>query len=108
MTSKSLSLSFFSTDPIPKDLALKEIDYTKGFRNISNDETKTIVHSRKSILFSGTDVGMKKDGDKDLEVTMGSYDGADICELFGLYILHKLGGKYGKIRIGLYRDDGLA
>ena len=30
------------------------------------------------------------------------------CELFGLYILHKLGKKYGKIRIVLYRDDGLA
>ena len=39
---------------------------------------------------------------------MGSYDGAEICELVGLYILHKLGEKYGKERIGLYRDDGLA
>ena len=26
----------------------------------------------------------------------------------GLYILHILGAKYGKHRIGLYRDDGLA
>ena len=39
---------------------------------------------------------------------MGSYDGAEICELVGLYILHKLGEKYGKERISLYRDDGLA
>ena len=39
---------------------------------------------------------------------MDSYDGAEICELVGLYILHKLGVKYGKERIGLYRDDGLA
>ena len=60
------------------------------------------------VNFSGTDVWIKKDGDKDFDVTLGSYDGAKICELVGLYILHKLGEKYGKERIGLYRDDGLA
>ena len=41
-------------------------------------------------------------------VTMGSYDGAEICELVGLFILNKLGQKFGKENIGLYRDDGLA
>ena len=39
---------------------------------------------------------------------MGSNDTAEIFELVSLYILHKLGEKYGKERIGLYRDDGLA
>ena len=39
---------------------------------------------------------------------MGRFDGAELCELVGLYILHILGEKYGKHRIGLYRDDGLA
>ncbi len=38
----------------------------------------------------------------------GSYDGAEICELVGLFILNKLGQKFGKENIGLYRDDGLA
>ncbi len=42
------------------------------------------------------------------DVTMGSYDGAEICELVGLFILNKLGQKFGKENIGLYRDDGLA
>ena len=51
---------------------------------------------------------VKKDGDKDFEVTMSSFVGAEICEVVGLYILHKVGEKYGKERIGLYRDDGLA
>ena len=50
----------------------------------------------------------KKGGGKDFDVTMGSFDGAEICEVVGLYILHELGEKYGKERIGLYRDDGLA
>ena len=39
---------------------------------------------------------------------MGSYNGAGICELAGLYIPHILEEKYGKDKIGLYRDDGLA
>ena len=39
---------------------------------------------------------------------MGSFDGTELCELVALYILHILGEKYGKHRIGLYRDDGLA
>ena len=50
----------------------------------------------------------KKGGGKDFDVTMGSFDGAEICEVVGLYILHELGEKYGKERIALYRDDGLA
>ncbi len=39
---------------------------------------------------------------------MGSYDGAEICELVGLFILNNLGQKFGKGNIDLYRDDGLA
>ena len=39
---------------------------------------------------------------------MGSYDGAEICELVGLFILNYLGKSFGKENIGLYRNDGLA
>ena len=39
---------------------------------------------------------------------MGSYDGAEICELVGLYILSFLGKVYGIQNVGFYRDDGLA
>ncbi len=39
---------------------------------------------------------------------MGSYDGAEICEFVGLFILNNLGETFGKENIGLHRDDGLA
>ena len=41
---------------------------------------------------------------------MGSYDGAEVCELVGLYMLHKLDQRFdnNKHTGGLYRDDGLA
>ena len=40
-------------------------------------------------------------------VTMGSNDGAEVCELIGLYILNKLTARFRKENAGLYRDDGL-
>ena len=39
-------------------------------------------------------------------MTMGSFDGAEICELVGLYLLPQLQNL--NINVGLYRDDGLA
>ena len=39
---------------------------------------------------------------------MGSYDGAEICELVGLYLLNRLSIVIDKSSVGLYRDDGLA
>ena len=38
---------------------------------------------------------------------MGSFDGAEICELVELYLLEKLSNVIEKQNIGLYRDDGL-
>ena len=37
---------------------------------------------------------------------MGSYDGAESCELVGSFLLHQITEKHGK-NFGLYRDDGL-
>ena len=39
---------------------------------------------------------------------MRSYDGAEICELVGLFLLHKLSTIILKELAGLYSDDGLA
>ena len=42
------------------------------------------------------------------DVTIGSYDGAEVCELIGIFMLSLIGNKYNPNNIGLYRDDGLA
>ena len=39
---------------------------------------------------------------------MGPYDGAEISELAGLYMLNRLSTVIDKSSVGLYRDDGLA
>ena len=38
---------------------------------------------------------------------MGAFDGAEVAELVGLLILHRLRQAIPKIDFGLYRDDGL-
>ena len=52
-----------------------------------------------------------KIGSEDFDVPMGSFDGAEICEIVGLYLLHSITQKRKGIvnseRIGIYRDDGL-
>ena len=66
------------------------------------------MHSRKSLYFDQGTAWIKKNDDGLFDVTMGSYDGAEVCELVGLLILDQLGNQYGKKNVGLYRDDGLA
>ena len=38
---------------------------------------------------------------------MGSFDGAEACELVVCYLLHQIKNETGNANIGLYRDDGL-
>ena len=52
-------------------------------------------------------LGKRKKTESYLDVTMGSYDGAEICELVGIYILTRLATIIKKSDCGLYRDDGL-
>ena len=51
---------------------------------------------------------VKKNGNPLFDVTMGSFDGAEVCELVGLYLLNKIKSLLGSNNVGLYRDDGLA
>ena len=39
---------------------------------------------------------------------MGSFDGAEVCELVGLYLLDILRKEFRDNKTGLYRDDGLS
>ena len=74
------------------------------------DSTVNIINlARKSLVFDNTKTAWVKKGESpSFDVTMGSFDGAEVCELVGLYILNKLGNVVSNENIGLYRDDGLA
>ena len=42
------------------------------------------------------------------DVAMGAYDGAEVCELVGTFLLEKISEICIKSNIELYRDDGLS
>ena len=48
------------------------------------------MHSRKTLLFWQDSTWVKKEGSEDFDIPMGCYDGAEICELVGIYIQNKL------------------
>ena len=51
---------------------------------------------------------VKKKIDEDFDVPMGCYDGADVCEIAGSYILNLLSNILDKALVRLYKDNGLA
>ena len=86
----------------------RAIAFARTITPITEEELNIIKHSRKSLLFSNAGTWVKKD-DESFDVTMGSFDGAEVCELVGLYLLSRLVPLIGvNNSAGLYRDDGLA
>ena len=80
---------------------MKAINNAQSFVTISKEEVKTKMRSLKSLLFNSTSVWIKRESDPDFDVTVDSSDGAEICELAGVYILNALGENYGTERVGL-------
>ena len=92
---------------ITEHLLERFIEYAKKFATIEHKTLKAILLARKSLLFSKGEIWVKKDKSS-FDVTMRSFDGAEICKIVGLYLLDKLSNLLGKENVGLYRDDGLA
>ena len=93
---------------ISENLLMKALEFAKTFVSIDESEIKVIKHARKSLLFKDNSIWLKQGDNPLFDVTMGAYDGAEACELVGLYLLHKLKSIKHVEKPGLYRDDGLA
>ena len=74
---------------ISKDLLERALKFACRFTTIPTATIDTIKHCRESLLFSQNNAWVKKDN-QEIDVTMGSYDGAEICEFVGLYLLEEL------------------
>ena len=92
---------------ITKDLLDRALDFASGFTPISQKDKEIIFNSRKSMLFGQGREWIKK-GTGLFDVTMGCYDGAEVCELVGMFALSRLAKEVPAAdSIGLYRDVGL-
>ena len=83
------------------------LEFASDYDNITADEKRIVLHAKKSLLYNSGEAWGKKASSNLFDVTIGSYDGAESCEVVGAFLLHKIKEKYGN-NFGLYRDDGLA
>ena len=93
---------------ITKQAILNAIKFAQKYINISDNDTEIILHSCKTILANNNETWTKKGSQNLFDVPMGSFHGAELCELIGLHILDNLKDTLGTTEYGLYRDDGLA
>ena len=92
---------------ISETLLNHALDFASQHVNISATDREIITNAKHSLLFRNGQPWKKKNSNSLFDVTMGSYDGKETCELVGCYLLSQLKEIPG-IEIGLYRDDGLA
>ena len=83
------------------------IQFAAQHTDINKNNFEVIFHARKSLLFHSNQPWIKRDSDT-FDVTTRAYDGAEICELVGIFMLSLLSKKYSSNNIGLYHDDGLS
>ena len=62
------------------------LDFAANYTKISKEDIRLIYHCRKSLLFFKDEAWKKKDRDSSFDVTMGSFDRDELCELIGIYI----------------------
>eukprot|EP00117_Sycon_ciliatum_P039764 scpid84717/ scgid29334/ len=93
---------------ISENLLSLALAYAKQFVAIPDCDADIILHARQSLLFGANRTWAKKNRDGLFDVTMGSFDGAEACELVGAFLLGKLEQHFSSGSVGLYRDDGLA
>ena len=74
----------------------------------TTDEEKRITfHCQKSLLFYKKESWKKKDSDSCFEIIMENYNGAELWEFIGMYLLSQLCTIISQNVCELYRDDGL-
>ena len=65
------------------------------------------MHFRETLLFHGSEPFIKRQGNKNSGVPIGCFDGGEVCELVGTYVLSQLKTVFKNWNIDLNRDNGL-
>ena len=89
-----------------KDILTNPIQFAKLYTTIDDKDPHLIMNSRKFLLFFVNETWKKKPTESYFDVTMSTFDGAEICELVGVYIQSNVKNILSKTYFGLYRDDG--
>ena len=67
---------------ITEKLLTDAINFANNYVNVNDEAISTIMHARNHSFSATAIYGCRAEFD----VTMGSFDGAEVCELIGLYL----------------------
>ena len=81
------------------------VDFAKNYTAISEGDCEILFNARKQLITWDDSNWTKKQGLFDISI--GSYDGAECCDIVGLYILFHLKNEFPDENLSLYRDDGI-
>ena len=90
---------------ISQELLTNALNWASTFTPISEEDRRIILHSQKSLLYFKDSAWVKKEN-PEFNIGMGSFDGAECCDVVGLYLLSQMQDL--QINIGIYRDDLLS
>ena len=82
---------------IQEELLNKGLRFAQEYIDVTSKDREIIYHARKLLLFDGNDTWMKKQTGL-FDVTIRAYDGAEVCELVGTYMLSLISKKHNKKR----------
>ena len=85
----------------------KAISLASNHTTVSLEDICITKHSRKSLLFHLEQAWKTKQSSSCFDVTRGSYDGAELCELIGIFSQPVLQDIINKEAMGLHRDAGI-
>ena len=74
---------------IQESLLHEAMQFAREHVPITRKDVEVIFHVRKSVLYNDGEPQVKKEGGS-FDVT----DGAEVCELTGVYVLYLIGKKY--------------
>ena len=88
---------------IKEGLLIEALEFAKQHVTIKSKDRETIFHATKSLLYNEGEPWIKKQSNN-FDITMGSYDGAEVFELISIFMLSLICNKYNRNNIGLHRD----
>ena len=69
------------------------LSFAQKHAEIKQNEHDLIFHTQKSLLYCKDTSWIKKEGSAEFDVSIGNNNGAETCELVGLFLLYSTGEK---------------
>ena len=103
---RKISENTFFTEHLRWLLLNQSLNFAENYMKVSGEDEAFIKYAKNSLFYNDQKNWIKKR--RIIWCNDSAYDGAEVCELAGIFIQYQIPLKYNRNSIGVYRDDGLA